>query len=94
MDQAFLEEPGSQTHVSEPAGSDATAKLAYDLWLSRQCPHDSTEEDWYEGERILERHAGNVETLPLRRSRPNLHRRRSKAKAAGSQTAAKNSEAR
>jgi hypothetical protein len=33
--------------------AEATAKLAYTLWLRRGCPEGSPEEDWYEAERIL-----------------------------------------
>jgi len=63
-EQTLLEESGSQTQASEPASSDALAKLAYDLWLSRGCPHGSPEEDWYEAERILNHNADQVEISP------------------------------
>jgi hypothetical protein len=42
-----------QVKAAYPAGSDAIAKLAYELWLSRGCPDGSPEQDWYEAERIL-----------------------------------------
>ena len=87
MDRTFLERSGSKTQAPEPAGADAVAKLAYALWLGRGCPHGSPEEDWYEAERLLKRTAGNVEPRPQKTPRPSLHRRKSKAKAAGSQTA-------
>ena len=33
--------------------AEATARLAYDLWLRRGCPHGTDELDWYEAERML-----------------------------------------
>jgi hypothetical protein len=53
--------PALQIKSSVPAGGDAIAKLAYDLWLSRGCPDGAPKEnpdgspgeDWYEAERTF-----------------------------------------
>lgn len=88
MDQTLREESGSQTQTSEPASSDAVAKLAYDLWLSRGYPHGSPEEDWYEAERILKHNVDHVETSPSEEISPEPTSQKSKAMAAGSYIAA------
>jgi hypothetical protein len=40
------------TATSEP-GEQATAILAYQLWLDRGCPVGSPEEDWFRAEQTL-----------------------------------------
>ena len=44
--------PTAQTGASEP-GEEATAILAYQLWLDRGCPLGSPEEDWFRAEQVL-----------------------------------------
>lgn len=41
--------------VKNPVAVDPseTAKVAYQLWLDRGCPHGSDQEDWFRAEEIL-----------------------------------------
>jgi hypothetical protein len=55
-----------RSEASNAAGSDAIAKIAYDLWLIRGCLDGSPEEDWYEAERILKSSADSMEESTVR----------------------------
>lgn len=56
----------AQSNSGDVAGAarDAIEKLAYERWLSRGCPTDSPQEDWFEAERALAATVGAVEDRP------------------------------
>jgi len=49
--------------VSQPLNHDEIARLAYELWQARGCPHGSAEIDWLHAEEQVRKH-GNQRKLP------------------------------
>jgi len=72
------------TRQNESATDASVAKLAYDLWLIRGCPLGSSEEDWYQAERILSATAKSIGGSANEPASSATTARGSKTRAAGS----------
>ena len=57
--ESQVEPQEESVHLSEVADQQEIARLAYEFWEARGCPHGSPEEDWLRAERDLQSRKAN-----------------------------------